>query len=71
MLSAERKKSVGWVISKSDERDIARIAKRCVLDESAYITTILMRNGERLTHLFFIAVLLNTRSSSARDIMIV
>lgn len=31
MLSAERKKSDGCEISKSDERDIARIAKRCVL----------------------------------------
>jgi hypothetical protein len=71
MLRAERKKSVGCVISKSDERDIARIAKRCVLDESAHITAILTRKGEKLTHLFFIAVLLNTRSSSARDIIIV
>ena len=43
MLRAERKKSVGCVISKSDERDIARIAKRCVLDESAYITATLTR----------------------------
>ena len=31
ILSAERKKSDGCEISKSDERDIASTAKRCVL----------------------------------------
>lgn len=31
MLSAERKKSDGCEISKSDDRDIASTAKRCVL----------------------------------------
>jgi hypothetical protein len=38
MLRAERKKSVGCVISKSEDRDIARIAKRCVLYESIHYT---------------------------------
>jgi len=37
MLRAERKKSVGCEISKSDDRDIARIAKRCVLHGSTHI----------------------------------
>jgi hypothetical protein len=34
MLRAERKKSVGCEVSKSDERDTASIAKRCVLCKS-------------------------------------
>jgi hypothetical protein len=34
MLRAERKKSVGCEISKRDDRDMASIAKRCVLCKS-------------------------------------
>ena len=82
MLSAERKKSDGCEISKRDERDIASIAKRCVLYSRARtirtglrISIRLTHHGEKMnvgwTHLFFIAELLNARSSSARVIMIV
>ena len=69
---------VGCEISKSDECDMATIAIRCVL----YATRARLRVNMCFTHhdekvnmgqtnLFFIAALLNTRSSSARIIMIV
>jgi hypothetical protein len=79
MLRAARKKSVGCEISKSDDRDMARTAKRWVLcrgtqDQPSVHTTTLQtkRKGSGgQTHLFFISVLVNTRSSSTRDTMIV
>jgi hypothetical protein len=76
MLSAARKKSVGCEISKSDDSDMARTAKRWVLcgggtqgQPSVHIQP--FRSSWRQTHLFFIAILLNTLSSSTRDTMIV
>ena len=39
-------------------RDIVRIAKRCVLYASAYITTVPTRKRVGSTHLFFITMLL-------------
>jgi hypothetical protein len=67
MFSAARKQSVGCETSKSD--DMARTEKRCeghagpAIRSHQYNPSDQKRSWGR-THLFFIAVLLNTRSSS-------